>query len=396
MYLKNYFSPFCLLVFLAFQAVSCSNNSEDKLPQVSVESISIAEGNETKSVDIRMFLSEAATENVSIIFSTRERTAIAGEDFVEQKRVSTSIAAGEIDTRITVEILGDRTFESEEIFFIVFDEVVGAEPAEVAVQITIENDDADPNGTLTGPDSPEQYAGMNLIWRDEFDGSQVDGSKWFQEFGDNWFNNELQTYTNEGRNVSVRNGNLVIEARQEPSPYGGSNPYTSARLITQDKFEFKYGRVDFRAAMPEGQGIWPALWTLGGNIDEVSWPSCGEIDVLEMIGGGTENVAHNAMHWQGATAKQSTSNSYVLSEGSLHGEFHVYSIIWTEKSITFLIDGIERDEVNIEASHMTEFHQPHFLIMNVAVGGDWPGSPDETTVFPQQMIVDYVRVFQNQ
>jgi len=250
---------------------------------------------------------------------------------------------------------------------------------------------------LQGPTSPTQYPGMNLVWSDEFDLGAVDNINWTQEFGDNWFNNELQSYTNQGMNAWTESGNLVIEAREEPSPFGGSNQYTSARIITQDKFEFQYGRVDIRAAMPEGQGIWPALWTLGADIDIVSWPNCGEIDILEMIGGGTENVAHNALHWQGAAAAlESDANSYQLPSGSLHGEYHVYSIIWNETSITYLIDDIVRDVIDIQAADMTEFHVPHFLIMNIAVGGDWPGNPDGTTIFPQRMIVDYVRVFQEQ
>lgn len=381
---------FSIIIF----SFSCKKSEE--LPKITIESTTITESNETQTLTLKVFLSRSSSNNIVGKVSTRERSALAEEDFVKQNRTSLEIPAGELEASFTVEILGDFSYEPDEYFFVLFDEISGAEPSADAFRIDILNDDADSNALLQGPDSPEEYAGMDLIWRDEFVNNELNSSNWTQEFGDNWFNNELQTYTDEGRNTWIQNGNLIIEARNEPSPYGGNNQYTSARIITENKFEFQYGRVDIRAAMPEGQGLWPALWTLGANISEVSWPKCGEIDILEMLGGGTENIAHNALHWQGDVDKESHGNAYTIPSGSLHGEFHVYSIIWDETSITYLIDNVERDVINIEASDMTEFHLPHFLIMNVAVGGDWPGSPDATTVFPQQMIVDYVRVFQKQ
>ncbi len=381
-------------IFLLIALLSSSCEKEE-LSNITIETKTVTESNSNQTISLKISLSEPAKANVTFTVSTRERTALAGDDFIEFRNLAGEIPAGMSETMVDIEIIGDNIFEEDEIFFVLLEDVINATPTVEIVQIDILNDDTDPNTTLQGPSSPEQYVGMNLIWRDEFN-SNLDGNNWTQEFGDNWYNNELQTYTDQDRNVWTQSGNLIIEAREEASPYGGNNPYTSGRIITQDKFEFKYGRVDIRAAMPEGQGIWPALWTLGADIDVVNWPSCGEIDILEMIGGGTENVANNAMHWQGDTEKEQEEGSYTLPTGSLHGEYHVYSIIWDSNSVTYLIDDIVRDIIDIQASDMTEFHAPHFLIMNVAVGGDWPGNPDATTSFPQRMVVDYVRVFQDQ
>lgn len=246
-----------------------------------------------------------------------------------------------------------------------------------------------------GYTSPLSYDGYSIMWNDEFDGLAIKTSNWVFETGNGcpncgWGNNELQYYRSE--NAWVGEGVLSIEAREES--FGGSN-YTSARLKTQSLRSFKYGRIDIRALLPEGQGIWPALWMLGGNISNVGWPACGEIDIMEMIGGkGREKTTHGTLHWDQLGEHASSGGSYSLSSGTFADEYHVFSILWDESAIKWLVNDREFYELNIESSSMSEFHQNFFFIFNIAVGGNWPGNPDASTVFPQRMKVDYVRVFQ--
>ena len=234
------------------------------------------------------------------------------------------------------------------------------------------------------------YPNYTLTWQDEFNGSSL-SSDWTHEIGNGswgWGNNELQYHR--PQNTSIENGYLTIRAKQEY--YGGFN-YTSSRIKSQGNFSFKYGRIDVRAKLPYGQGLWPALWMLGENISSVGWPSCGEIDIMEMIGGNGYNdrTCHGTIHWEdNGHASYGGHNS--LSSGRLADEFHVFSIIWNQSSISWLRDDIQYHTVDI--NNLTAFHNNFFFIFNVAVGGNWPGSPDGTTVFPQTMIVDYIRVFQ--
>lgn len=245
----------------------------------------------------------------------------------------------------------------------------------------------------TGYTSPETYPGMTLMWEDQFEGTSVNSSNWTFETGrgtNGWGNNELQYYRQE--NTRVEDGYLIISAKKES--FSGAE-YTSSRLITQGKKQFTYGRIDIRAALPRGQGIWPALWMLGGNFSSVGWPACGEIDIMEMIGGSNrENTVHGTVHWDNNGSYASFTGHKTIASGMLGDEFHVYSIVWTAESITWYLDNVQYNVINIQPAGLSEFHQNFFLIFNVAVGGNWPGSPNATTSFPQHMIVDYVRVFQ--
>ena len=246
----------------------------------------------------------------------------------------------------------------------------------------------------SGYTTPEQYSGMTLVWQDEFNGTQLNEADWTYEIGTGsggWGNNELQYYRRE--NTTVRDGHLIIEARKEG--FGGMD-YTSSRIKTQGKKNWKYGRIDIRAALPEGQGIWPALWMLGESINTVGWPKCGEIDIMEMVG-KEPNTIHGTIHWWNA------NNSWVyygkektLASGALQSKFHVFSIVWTPTSITWYVDDTQFNVVDTTPADLSEFQEEFFLLFNVAVGGNWPGSPDATSTYPQHMVVDYVRVFQNQ
>ena len=242
--------------------------------------------------------------------------------------------------------------------------------------------------------TPTSYPGYSLAWSDEFNGTQVNESDWTFEIGrgnNGWGNNESQYYRKQ--NASVANGLLTITAKQESY---SSASYTSTRMKTQGKRSFRYGRIDVRAKLPQGQGIWPAIWMLGENITSVGWPSCGEIDIMEMIGGsGRENTTHGTIHFSnGSGNHQYVGDSTTLGSGTLADAFHTYSIEWDSSSIKWFLDGVQFASQQITTSDRTEFHNEFFILLNVAVGGNWPGYPDGSTQFPQQMQVDYVRVYQ--
>ncbi|MBT3243087.1 MAG: glycoside hydrolase family 16 protein [Bacteroidetes bacterium] len=259
------------------------------------------------------------------------------------------------------------------------------------VKVSLEKDVSIEDGYI----SPLTYEGYELVWNDEFDGDIIQSTNWKFEIGTGcpncgWGNNELEYYRRE--NAWIENGVLSIEAKEEK--YKGMD-YTSARLITKNLRSFKYGRIDIRALLPRGQGIWPALWMLGNNISSAGWPECGEIDIMEMIGGGgRDNTSHGTLHWDASGNHASIGDSYTVQSSTLSGEYHVFSIVWMESSITWFVNNEEFYSVNITPAEMSEFHQEFFIIMNLAVGGNWPGSPDSSTIFPQKMKVDYVRVFQ--
>ncbi len=259
------------------------------------------------------------------------------------------------------------------------------------IMIDLSNDVSVEDGYFT----PLVYEGYELVWQDEFEGSNIDPANWVFETGTGcpdlcgWGNNELQYYRRE--NAWVEGGVLTIEARREN--HQGSS-YTSARMKTEGKRSFRYGRIDIRALLPVGQGIWPALWMLGNDITTVGWPKCGEIDIMEMIGGsGRENRVHGTVHWD-IDGHVNAGGSYTKQSGTFADEYHVFTIIWDETTIKWFVNDVQFYVIDITPGHMTEFHQEFFFIFNVAVGGNWPGNPDATTVFPQQMRVDYIRVFQ--
>lgn len=258
------------------------------------------------------------------------------------------------------------------------------------------SDDQNPVNVINIPDagftSPTTYDGFTLTWQEEFDGTELNTNDWSYDLGtgDNgWGNNELQSYTRD--NITMKDGHLVITAKQQFTQDG---EYTSSRIKTQGSQNFQYGRIDVRAALPKGQGIWPAVWMLGSNFENVGWPLCGEIDIMEMIGGaGRENTVHGTLHWQGDNGHVYQGGETTLSEGTFNDEFHVFSIIWTATDITWLVDDVEFHSMDTTPTQMNEFRNSFFFIVNLAVGGNWPGAPNTSTTFPQHLIVDYIRVF---
>jgi beta-glucanase (GH16 family) len=245
-----------------------------------------------------------------------------------------------------------------------------------------------------------------LAWSDEFDGaagSAVDASKWVADTGGHgWGNQERQYYTLPGMNASLDGtGHLVITARAEPTDtplrcWYGVCRFTSARLKTKGRFEPTYGRVEARIRIPRGQGIWPAFWMLGADIDQVGWPQSGEIDVMENIG-REPAIVHGTIHGPGYSGGSGIGGSYTLTAGAFADDYHLFAIEWRQGEIRWLVDGNEYRRTTpaaLPAGTRWVFDHPFFLLLNVAVGGAWPGEPDSSTVVPQQMLVDYVRVYQ--
>ena len=235
----------------------------------------------------------------------------------------------------------------------------------------------------------------NLLWSEEFNYSGLpDASIWNMETGGGgWGNNELQYYTDREDNASVGGGYLTITAQEEA--YGGRH-YTSARMTTQNKFDFKYGKIVARIKLPYGQGIWPAFWMLGSNFNSVGWPSCGEIDIMELVGGnGGDNTCHATLHWDNSGQHASYGESYTLPSGIFADDFHVFTVEWDAQRIKGLVDGHQYFVTDITPSGLSEFHEDFFIILNVAVGGNWPGAPNATTEFPQTMQIDYIRIYNN-
>jgi beta-glucanase (GH16 family) len=250
-------------------------------------------------------------------------------------------------------------------------------------------------GHAAGDSTAPAYPGYHLVWQDEFSGKSLTTGDWNYETGGNgWGNQELEYYTSGDSNVYLLNGQLVIEARKEDR---GGRHYTSARITTAGKHEFQYGRIDIRAKLPVQTGMWPALWMLGNDIRVKGWPLCGEIDIMELVGKNPKQVV-GSFHWKKDDGTEGTLNDrYNLSAGDFSRNFHVYSLVWEKDQYRILVDNqvyVTGDPSAIQASY-NPFNHPFFLIFNVAVGGDWPGSPDSSTSFPQKMLVDYVRVYQH-
>lgn len=235
-----------------------------------------------------------------------------------------------------------------------------------------------------------------LVWSDEFTGtpgSLPDSTKWTYDIGDNgWGNSELEYYTSRPQNIALDSmGNLAITANQES--YGGAS-FTSARIKTQGLFSQAYGRFEARIQTPYGPGIWPAFWMLGANEDTIGWPQCGEIDIMEQRG-QESNINNGSVHGPGYSGAGAITKAYALPNGRFDTDFHIYAIEWGPNFIDFFVDDYLYEEItpsNVTGNWV--FNHPFYIIMNVAVGGNYVGFPTTGTIFPQTMYVDYVRVYQ--
>jgi len=241
--------------------------------------------------------------------------------------------------------------------------------------------------------APEE---ITLVWQDEFDGPAgelPDPSKWNFDIGTDWGNAQLEYDTARPENVSLDgDGHLAITAREET--YQGSS-YTSGRIHTQGSFAHTRGRFEARIQLPVGQGIWPAFWMLGDDFGTVGWPACGEIDIMEYRG-QEPNVVHGSLHGPGYSGGGAVTGRFVLSGNGFDAGFHTFAIEWDQDNISWYVDGQvyqRRSAADLPSGMRWVYDHPFFLILNVAVGGHFVGSPDATTQFPQTMLVDWVRVY---
>jgi beta-glucanase (GH16 family) len=258
-------------------------------------------------------------------------------------------------------------------------------------------------GSPTSPATSLQTASgsWTLTWSDEFNGpngSTPDPAKWTILTGGNgWGNNELEYYTARPENVHVEDGNLVITALKEDytGTDGVSRGYTSARMQTMGKFDQAYGRFESRIKIPYGQGIWPAFWMLGADMPTAHWPGAGEIDIMENIGREPGTV-HGTIHGPGYSGSKGIGAPYSLPSGRFADDYHIYAIEWEPNQIRFYVDDHlyeTRTPADLPQGTKWVYDHPFFILLNCAIGGGWPGNPDATSMFPQKMLVDYVRVY---
>ncbi len=367
------------------------------LPTLSIENVTLFEGNDRTTFPFKLTLNKATDKDVSVQFTTKDNTAVAGTDYIA-KSGTLIIPANSTQGTIEIIVIGDTIKQPDKLFTVELSGPTNATLSNLSAIGTIRNDDTYIYVPSDGYTTPSTYAGYSKLWSDEFNGTAIDKTLWNLETGGNgWGNNELEYYTDRDvtPNAFISGGNLIIEARQEN--YNGKN-YTSARMTTQGKKDFTFGRIDMRAKIPKGKGIWPALWALGSKIDKTGWPNCGEIDIMETIGSFPKDL-HATVHYGPIGASNSTSKTavYSLPSGDLSDKFHVYTLLWSQDKMDILIDDFTFFSTTQSAvGNIYPFNEPFFMIFNVAVGGNWPGSPDGTTVFPQRMVVDYIRVFQKQ
>lgn len=382
-----------IFLFTVFLFGCSKKNSEQSSVAVSMTDTVFARQKTISNCRFYVRLNNSSDKQVSFNYTTVSGTAAANADFTTQSG-TLSFSPGQKELYIDIPVIGDSLRKANQDFFIQLSNPQNCVLTNTKSKITIINDGVYLPTDMTGYATPSMYSGYNMVWNDEFDANELNEQLWNYEIGgDGWGNHELEYYTSRPQNVFVSNGNLVVEARKEN--YNG-NGYTSARLTTQHKKEFQFGRIDIRAKLPVAKGLWPALWMLGSNISQVGWPGCGETDIMELIGTYPARVV-GSYHWKKQDgAHDFISNSFDLPSGDFSNKFHVFSLIWAPDSLQILID----DQIYSSAGSQSitngpyPFNAPSFFIFNVAVGGDWPGHPDNTTVFPQRMFVDYVRVFQ--
>jgi len=386
--------------FLGMGFVACSDEMDETMPTEVLPALSISDivterSKEKASIRFYVSIDKTSSNNVSFEFRLVEGTAKSGVDFIDTTG-SFIIPPNQLSASIEIFITGNDFRQPNLEFTIHLLNPKGCTFKRSVATCTIITE----NGTLyttsqNGYQTPSTYQGKNPVWMEEFDGPSLNLNHWNQEIGNGsggWGNNELQYYTSSKKNVFVSKGNLIIEARKDAIE---GYTYSSARITTKAKKEFTFGRIDIRAKLPKGKGIWPALWMLGANISTVGWPSCGEIDIMELVG-SAPNQVHGTLHWKGMDGHLYKGGNIVLPSGDFSQEFHVYSLIWEENKIQWLLDDkvfYTMQKSDFGTAHYP-FNAPQFFILNVAVGGNWPGSPDESTVFPQRLFVDYIRVFQ--
>jgi hypothetical protein len=363
-----------LIVPVSLLLSSCDKDNTSSKPDVLLGSgtLDVPEDIVNGDFILPVYLSSESEKEITIDYSTADSTASAGTDYIAATSGKLTIQPGLTSGSINLKIVANSSVKEDVFFKVVFSNPVNCELPVKKMVVKIINTDF-----------------ATLAWSDEFTtGPSLNTAVWNYELGaGGWGNNELETYTNSLNNVHIDTGYLHITALNPSANY-----YTSGRITTKGKKEFKWFRVDIRAKLPEGQGLWPALWMLGANFSSVGWPSCGEIDIMEYLGHAS-TVSYGALHWNSGGHTYRTG-TFTLPAGKFSTEFHIFSLVWTPTTLRWYVDNQEFFTQRKTEVPAFPFDLPQFFIFNVAVGGNWPGKPDGTTVFPQHMIVDYVRVYQ--
>jgi beta-glucanase (GH16 family) len=391
-----------LLLCLCTLQMSCKKkgNSPVENSQLSIQDVIQNEGNNASSpITFKVTLDHASRSVVTVNYKTVEGTARAGDDFTAVTNGTLTFQPNEVEKDVIINVVGDEWKEADENFTVVLSNAVNATIYRSIGTATITNDDTKVYFTNTGYDAPTTYPGYTLAWADEFNGPTLDASSWTNQNGDGcpnlcgWGNNELEYYTDRPDNIFFQDGKLIIEAKKES--YAGKS-YTSSKILTSGKKAFQFGRIDIRAKLPYGKGIWPALWLLPQDNVYGGWPRSGEIDLMEMVG-HEPNKVYGTLHYGPGPGSIQISRSYSLPGNEIFNDaFHVFSLEWKLDQLKLYVDGNLYSTVNKAdvGTNNYPFNEKFFLIFNLAVGGNWPGNPDATTSFPQWMVVDYVRVYQ--
>jgi beta-glucanase (GH16 family) len=389
-----------LLLCVSLGCSKKSNNQGAVTPKMTFDDISVTEGTGgTKNVELKLTLDQATSKQVTVTYSTVDGIAKGGTDFTAATNQAVTFQPNETEKTILISIVTDDLKEGEETFQVRVQNPVNVILLKETANITLRNDDTKIGFNNTGYDAPTSYPGYTLAWSDEFNGTSLDANIWSAETGDGcpglcgWGNNELQYYTAPPNNLYFQDGKMIIEAKAET--FGGKN-YTSSRIKTQGKKPFKFGRIDIRAIQPKGSGIWPAFWLLPQDNVFGGWPKSGEIDMMELKGGEPSKVL-GTLHYGPGPNSTYISRNYTLPAGTFNDQFHVFSLEWKQDQIKWIIDDNVFSTINkpdIGANNYP-FNELFYVLINLAVGGNFPGPVDANTLFPQWLIVDYIRVYQN-
>jgi beta-glucanase (GH16 family) len=392
-----------LLVFIVSLLSSCSKDSGGggtapqpaTNPKISISDVFLPEGNTASQFNFNVTLDKTSTKTVTVNLNTTEGFAKAGQDFTATTQ-TLSFAPGETTKVVPISVVGDDIKEGTDDFTVVLSSPSNATISKAIGIANILNDDSRVAFANTGYDAPATYPGYTLAWADEFNGSSLNSTDWTFENGDGcpgncgWGNNELEYY--QPGNLSFQDGKLIIEAKKETV---GNKPYTSSKIVSRGKKFFKFGRIDFRAILPKGKGIWPAFWMMPQDNVYGGWPRSGELDIMENIG-HEPNRTYGTLHFGPGPGSTQLGRSYTLPSGIFNDQFHVFSIEWKQNEIKWLVDNVVYSTyTNADfGSNNYPFNENFYFIVNLAVGGNWPGNPDGTTYIPQFLIVDYLRVYQ--
>jgi beta-glucanase (GH16 family) len=382
-------------------AVSCGKNKQgnDVTPKMSFNDIIMAEGNGgMNTLEVTLTLDQGSSKQISVVYSTIDGTAKAGQDFTAASNQTITFKPNETQKKILIPLVADDIKEADESFLVRVESPINVILLKGSASITLTNDDTKIGFNNTGYDAVTSYPGYTLAWGDEFNGGSTDATAWTAEVGDGcpslcgWGNNELEYYTNPPNNLFFQDGKMIIELKAET--FGGKN-YTSARIKTQGKKTFKFGRIDIRAILPKGKGVWPAFWMLPQNNVYGGWPRSGEIDLMENMGNEPAKVL-STVHYGPGPGSIYISRNYTLPSSTFSDQFHVFSFEWKLDQLKFYVDDNLFSTVNKPdlGGNTYPFNELFYFVINLAIGGNFPGAPDATTLLPQWLIIDYIRIYQ--